>query len=232
MLDGTPRRIVGVMPRGFSYPLSSELWIPFRFTEQELATQRGAHYLDVVARLEPDVSREAAQSELLSMRPAPGRTLSTHERQQFDQRHAAPRRARGQRPPCVARAAWCGRLRPADRLRQHRVPHLDPSAWGGHASSPCARRSAQGAAARQRPAGRKRGAGQRRRCGGAADRLVGRERHCRARLRAGHPLARSDARGRRRHRVHACRVGRRRTPVRDAARVASIEDRGRRAPYS
>ena len=67
MLDGTPRRIVGVMPRGFSYPLSSELWIPFRFTEQELATQRGAHYLDVVARLEPDVSREAAQSELLGI---------------------------------------------------------------------------------------------------------------------------------------------------------------------
>jgi putative ABC transport system permease protein len=64
ILDGTPRRIVGVMPRGFSYPLSSELWLPFRFSERELTTQRGAHYLDVVARLKPGVSKDAAQSEL------------------------------------------------------------------------------------------------------------------------------------------------------------------------
>lgn len=64
VLDGTPRRIVGVMPRGFSYPLSSELWLPFRFTERDLATQRGAHYLDVVARLKPGVTRDAAHGEL------------------------------------------------------------------------------------------------------------------------------------------------------------------------
>ena len=64
VLDGTPRRIVGVMPAGFSYPLSSELWIPLRFTSEDLATQRGAHYLDVIARLEPNVMLEAAQGEL------------------------------------------------------------------------------------------------------------------------------------------------------------------------
>ncbi|HUE90105.1 MAG TPA: ABC transporter permease [Vicinamibacterales bacterium] len=63
-LDGTPRRVVGVMPAGFSYPLSSELWVPLRFTSDDLATQRGAHYLDVIARLNPDVTVEAAQGEL------------------------------------------------------------------------------------------------------------------------------------------------------------------------
>ena len=64
MLDGTPRRIVGIMPPGFSYPLSSELWVPLRFTSRDLTTQRGAHYLDVIARLAPNVTLEAAQSEL------------------------------------------------------------------------------------------------------------------------------------------------------------------------
>jgi predicted permease len=64
VLDGTPRRIVGIMPSGFSYPLSSELWVPLRFTSRDLATQRGAHYLDVIARLAPNVMLEAAQGEL------------------------------------------------------------------------------------------------------------------------------------------------------------------------
>jgi predicted permease len=63
-LDGTPRRVVGVMPAGFSYPLSSELWVPLRFTSETLTTQRGAHYLDVIARLEPGVSLQAAQGEM------------------------------------------------------------------------------------------------------------------------------------------------------------------------
>jgi putative ABC transport system permease protein len=64
ILDGTPRRVVGVMPAGFSYPLSSELWVPLRFTADTLTTQRGAHYLDVVARLKTGVSLQTAQGEM------------------------------------------------------------------------------------------------------------------------------------------------------------------------
>jgi predicted permease len=67
MLNGTPRRIVGIMPAGFSYPLGSELWVPLRFTADDLATQRGAHYLDVIARLQPEVTLEAAQGELANI---------------------------------------------------------------------------------------------------------------------------------------------------------------------
>ena len=63
-LDGIPRRIIGVMPPGFSYPLSSELWLPLRFTARDLETQRGAHYLEVIARLAPDVGMEIARGEL------------------------------------------------------------------------------------------------------------------------------------------------------------------------
>jgi putative ABC transport system permease protein len=63
-LDGIPRRIVGIMPPGFSYPLSSELWLPLRFSARDLETQRGAHYLEVIARLKPDVGVEASNGEL------------------------------------------------------------------------------------------------------------------------------------------------------------------------
>ena len=66
-LDSTPRRIVGVMPPGFAYPLSSELWTPLRFTADDLATQRGAHYLDIVARLKSGVSVHVAQSEMAGL---------------------------------------------------------------------------------------------------------------------------------------------------------------------
>jgi putative ABC transport system permease protein len=63
-LDGTPRRIIGVMPSALDYPLQSELWVPLRFTARELATQRGAHYLEVIARRKPEASLEQARGEL------------------------------------------------------------------------------------------------------------------------------------------------------------------------
>ena len=62
VIDGRPREVAGVMPRGFSYPLESEIWLPLPFTENDLATQRGAHYLDVIARLGPGASIESARA--------------------------------------------------------------------------------------------------------------------------------------------------------------------------
>jgi putative ABC transport system permease protein len=67
VLDGRPWRIVGIMPAGFEYPLGSELWMPLRFTTDDLTTQRGAHYLDVIARRRPDVPTAAAQAELMGI---------------------------------------------------------------------------------------------------------------------------------------------------------------------
>jgi predicted permease len=63
-LDGTSYRVVGVMPPGFAFPLQSEVWVPLRFSERELATQRGALYLDVVARLRDEVPRDLAAQDL------------------------------------------------------------------------------------------------------------------------------------------------------------------------
>lgn len=63
-LDSTPYRIVGIMPRGFAYPLESDVWLPQRFSDDDYATQRGAHYLDVIGRLRPDVSQRQAAADM------------------------------------------------------------------------------------------------------------------------------------------------------------------------
>jgi predicted permease len=65
-IDSQPFRVVGVMPEGFSYPLGTELWIPERFSEEELRTQRGARYLDVIARLRGGTALSAAERELVA----------------------------------------------------------------------------------------------------------------------------------------------------------------------
>ncbi len=66
-LDDVPYTVVGVMARGFSYPGGSEYWTPLAFSERDLATQRGAHYLDVVGRLRSGVSLERARTDLTTI---------------------------------------------------------------------------------------------------------------------------------------------------------------------
>jgi predicted permease len=63
-IDGGSVRVVGVMPEGFDHPIGSQLWQPLRFTEEQLRTQRSAHYLDVVARVAPGVSIGQAREAL------------------------------------------------------------------------------------------------------------------------------------------------------------------------
>ena len=63
-LNGEPYTVVGVMPASFRMPESgTDFWAPLAF-EPEIEKQRGAHYLDIVARLKPGVSVEAANAEL------------------------------------------------------------------------------------------------------------------------------------------------------------------------
>ncbi len=63
-MDRVRYTVVGVMPRGFEYPQGARLWTPLAFTTEDLTTQRGAHYLDVIARLRPGVSLEQAQAAM------------------------------------------------------------------------------------------------------------------------------------------------------------------------
>ncbi|MFP5264398.1 MAG: ABC transporter permease [Blastocatellia bacterium] len=64
VLEGKIHSVVGVMPRGFQfYNLESELWTPFAFSSDDLSS-RGAHYISVIARLNPGVTKEQAQAEM------------------------------------------------------------------------------------------------------------------------------------------------------------------------
>jgi len=70
-LDYKTATIVGVMPDGFQFPLQGgriDLWTTIARDsedgEKSMAAQRGAHYLDVIARLKPTVTIAQAQAEM------------------------------------------------------------------------------------------------------------------------------------------------------------------------
>ncbi|HTD61296.1 MAG TPA: ABC transporter permease [Gemmatimonadaceae bacterium] len=64
LLDAVPYTVIGVMPSDFDYPAGDLLWTPQQFTSHDLATQRGAHYLSVIARLRPGATLDGAQTEM------------------------------------------------------------------------------------------------------------------------------------------------------------------------
>jgi putative ABC transport system permease protein len=70
-LDGRAYTVVGVVPPGFQFPIQPEpvdLWttiaVDIKPDANGIATWRGAHYLDVIARLRPRVSIAQAQAEM------------------------------------------------------------------------------------------------------------------------------------------------------------------------
>jgi putative ABC transport system permease protein len=63
-MDSEPYTIIGVMPEGFQFPLTgSDAYVPIGFDEKVM-TQRGAHYLHVLARLRSGVSVAQANEDL------------------------------------------------------------------------------------------------------------------------------------------------------------------------
>jgi putative ABC transport system permease protein len=62
-INGEPSIVTGVMPRGFAFPPSAEMWMPVRFGTPETSVRR-FHFLHGVGRLRPGVSLPAVQREL------------------------------------------------------------------------------------------------------------------------------------------------------------------------
>lgn len=63
-LNGRSFTVVGVMPRQFEFPSrEDQLWVPIAFTPEE-GNRRTSHYLEVIARTKPGISREQAQAEM------------------------------------------------------------------------------------------------------------------------------------------------------------------------
>jgi len=73
VLDGKTYTIIGVMPAAFQFPVQNdpvELWTTVavdREGEDPITEERGAHYMNVIARLKPGVPREQAQAEMTAI---------------------------------------------------------------------------------------------------------------------------------------------------------------------
>jgi putative ABC transport system permease protein len=65
-LNGEMWTVVGVMPAGFRFPQSVDLWVP-AMVRSTARTKRAQHYLGVIARLKPGLSLDHAQAELDSL---------------------------------------------------------------------------------------------------------------------------------------------------------------------
>ncbi len=65
-LEGGNYTVIGVMPRGFDFPISSEpvqVWLPVA-ADRKMAQQRGVAIYDVVARLKPGATAAQATSQV------------------------------------------------------------------------------------------------------------------------------------------------------------------------
>jgi putative ABC transport system permease protein len=62
-LSGLPYTVVGVMPPGFEFPTSNDLWLPLAF-DAAAANDLSSHWLRVIGRLAPGVSAVQVQREI------------------------------------------------------------------------------------------------------------------------------------------------------------------------
>ena len=64
-LDGQLREIVGVMPPAAGFPAETDVWMPLAFSPDDLRPgQRGAHYVEAIARLRDGIDLDAAQQDV------------------------------------------------------------------------------------------------------------------------------------------------------------------------
>ena len=81
VLNGKNHHIVGVMPDAFQFPIQNEpveLWTTVAGDmegDDPITNERGAHYMNVIARLKPGITEQQAQAELT--------TIATRLEQQY-----------------------------------------------------------------------------------------------------------------------------------------------------
>jgi predicted permease len=64
LLNGVATKVLGVMPKGFFFrERNVDYWTPLSFTPERWA-QRNNHFLNVVARMKPGVTKERAQKDM------------------------------------------------------------------------------------------------------------------------------------------------------------------------
>ncbi len=113
--------VVGVMPAGFAYPSAhADLCTPMDFTQDQLSN-RGAHYLEVVARLRPGVTLAQANAglQVLCQRMARSYPDTNALIRRFFAEPLQDTYTQGASHR-IDRADGGRRFHPADRLRQYR----------------------------------------------------------------------------------------------------------------
>src|SRR5882762_9790705 len=65
LLNGVPTKVVGVMPKDFFFSdrKNSDYWVPMAFTPEQWA-RRQSHFLTVVARRKPGITKQQAQKDM------------------------------------------------------------------------------------------------------------------------------------------------------------------------
>src|SRR5262245_45986111 len=63
-LNNNVVELIGVAPQGFQYPPETDVWAPISFTNDLLGQRQGPRNLLVLARLKPESSLQAAQTEM------------------------------------------------------------------------------------------------------------------------------------------------------------------------
>lgn len=78
-ITGVPTTIVGVMPQGFAFPRSQELWAPLRIDVSGYGQREGTE-IRIIGRLARDATIERARTELVNLgRVAASNSPRTHE---------------------------------------------------------------------------------------------------------------------------------------------------------
>ena len=81
LLNGERHTVVGVMPRDFQFlERPVRLWVPIAF-DTDAVTNRGSHYLTVVARTKPGISSASAQADMQTLM---SRIAKDHPNETFD----------------------------------------------------------------------------------------------------------------------------------------------------
>src|SRR5262249_12960829 len=65
-LNARKRTIIGVMPRGFSFPFRTQLWTPLNMSSMGLG-ERGSHSFNALGRLKPGVTIPQAHSDVATI---------------------------------------------------------------------------------------------------------------------------------------------------------------------
>lgn len=65
-INGAPHTVIGVMPRGFTHPLPTDVWLPFSLPQPQLTSVTGARVLTIYGRLKDGLAPNAADADLLT----------------------------------------------------------------------------------------------------------------------------------------------------------------------